>query len=500
MGRGGARIGKEVKGAGEITDDGSGSSKGDDVTQVDSDAELAQATFDENARTTQMQLQRMREGIREHTALHRIHARRHDVRRRSRLRCEVRDRALVDGRIARVELERRTQMQTCFRSEILERQRQAELMARHATGSHAMSMRGMITTFVGPDRMCAVCQEGDQFLNRMQGDFEAERATIANEFQDAQREFADVGRECSVRTANEDEDAQQKLDMARESLRSSNLEQINDLKVTLDKTISDLEAKFDAAHFAYVQSTEERAGEFKTLQDNDAMLSADIDRKLKRNEALQAEIMLWRKKLATSSNDSERRNKALRAERDTLHEQLFRMKEGMAKDRDNAYRQLRQLTRTCRDARRDAKLRLDQATRIVKQAELASKMSATGAGVDGDDLLRNELFSLDEDDQGDKRSLLAAFQKKLSGAMLTRLYAKRERDALKKENEKLKEVLKGYLEAINVTPVALDQNNSLMMVNGRTNLVRPLPRKPGRVTAVDGNAIINNMVAMQGAS
>ena len=84
--------------------------------------------------------------------------------------------------------------------------------------------------------------------------------------------------------------------------------------------------------------------------------------------------------------------------------------------------------------------------------------------------------------------------RKFNEALYTKELARQKRDECRDENEKLKEVLRTYLNAINVSPETLKGKNSLLIVNGNHNLVRKLPKRP-HVPAVDGNIVVNTYTA-----
>ena len=67
---------------------------------------------------------------------------------------------------------------------------------------------------------------------------------------------------------------------------------------------------------------------------------------------------------------------------------------------------------------------------------------------------------------------LRNFWKKYNKVLLESLAAEKEQHELEAENEQLKGLLQQYLDGISVNEEILSKANSLLIVNGRTNVAR----------------------------
>lgn len=129
-------------------------------------------------------------------------------------------------------------------------------------------------------------------------------------------------------------------DQAREALKRRTLERIHVLQSDMDGAVEALEAAFEGAHLAYLQSTDSRTQDFKALSERgqaDAAATEAQQRALRRLTRL---LGAWRGKLAAAVREGEGRNGALAGERDALAAQLEALKAGMARARAATARRL----------------------------------------------------------------------------------------------------------------------------------------------------------------
>ena len=81
-----------------------------------------------------------------------------------------------------------------------------------------------------------------------------------------------------------------------------------------------------------------------------------------------------------------------------------------------------------------------------------------------------------------KHDMLLNFWKRYNKAQLDQLAAEKERSTLETENTRLRAILKQYLDGISVSESVLQQQNTLMVVNYKTNApLNNVPVGDGRV-------------------
>jgi len=114
-------------------------------------------------------------------------------------------------------------------------------------------------------------------------------------------------------------EGKQSFETEREEIRNKNLEAINELRITLENRIEELERTFDELHRYYRDMTEGANAHFISLKAADATLSLDIDDKKKKMAKLTSHSQQLRKKHAL--NDREAKDKYTQLLRHKLHMQ-----------------------------------------------------------------------------------------------------------------------------------------------------------------------------------
>lgn len=184
-------------------------------------------------------------------------------------------------------------------------------------------------------------------------------------------------------------DARHSFETAREELKNTAIERLQELSRRLDDEINDLEAEFEAAHLAYLQATDSRTREFQKLTVCDQKATRDAEKRAKSIARLQTAVTGWRAKLAANVRESTARNAALQAQRDALLVSVRRLKKRMENARLVAQDRLRGVCISAQAEKDEVGNRLRIAERIVTLFERARGMQteqelvAPAAAVDG---------------------------------------------------------------------------------------------------------------------
>ncbi|CEO97945.1 unnamed protein product (mitochondrion) [Plasmodiophora brassicae] len=279
----------------------------------------------------------------------------------------------------------------------------------------------------------------------------------------------------------------QGFDTEREAQRNRSLEAIHMLRVATNATIEKLEGKFDDAHQTYMESTEERTREFNALKASDKAMSVQIERQVEMIERTTAAIQACRKKLSRRSAEGRSALQAMHNEKNILYGHYQDLQERIRRVRSSESNNLKEVAKRSRARFGEMQTHLDSCQRILKLADLISK-AQTGtekAGVS----IRAPI--------ADPSSAMSAFIGKLSEARLDVLRAREERDAVRKENAQIKALLSAYMDGISVRDDSVDGENALLIVNGRVNVreVSRAPRQYRRPPIVEGANVARLYVA-----
>jgi len=282
------------------------------------------------------------------------------------------------------------------------------------------------------------------------------------------------------------------------------------MKVTLEGLVQDFERALDNAYNTYYESTRKQTEKYKQLQQKDLKDSRRIDHMQKRCARLQESLQHWRTKISNNMKEAEARNKALREEKEKVVGHYQELKGRMTGVREAEDRRLTELTLNSRKAITDLTEKLNLAEKIIRLGELNRKMmterekvmpfefashAASAEGKDGDDLegaaglgdeLKASATTLDADGKVIQEwDALNTFFTRHNKILLDKTAMEVEGKRLNQENDRLRGLIKQFVDGISVNDDVMSNANSLMVVN---NSLTRLPRMPGpdHVTVVDG--------------
>lgn len=533
--RGGAQLGKAVKGRSKDRKDGAGGREATDEEKRLQDAIRRMEMSDYMKKLTQSKQALLREFLAREAAVSRttklkIQNHWRKIMRLVKveaLRKEVEVRAQHHER----DVDRKDALVQLLDRDLDEAEEQFQLARR----AHLAHMDALID--LQDERLLLLEREFSRELQALEREFAVERARIqeqhARETKELNRVLAAVDQLEKEREA----EARQEHEQLREEIRNKNLEDINVLRITLDSSIEELEQHFETAHLTYLQTTDQRTQDFKYLTAKDQELSRDIELKIRKMERLQAALAHWRAKIAQHAREGGERNRALEKEKAALSTHFHRLKAQMARMRDAHASRLAALATRARDAKKELDEDLALAERVLALGELARKLeterehvlpfgdvggggsageslvtdedkkqareltesvrrSTTAAGAGGDVGLSDVAEAGGEradaaDDEQDtplakwqppapllhgspvgEWDALENFWTRFNKAQLDALALARAKARLERENGELRQILKQYLEGVSVSDAALAGANPLLVVNGRLRLHR----------------------------
>ncbi|KAK9816665.1 hypothetical protein WJX72_003464 [[Myrmecia] bisecta] len=363
-------------------------------------------------------------------------------------------------------------------------------------------------------RMQALQQQFAANLAALQTEFEAEKGDIIAAHTRQKKDMADMMEAMEKEFEEAEGEARQEFESAREEIKNRNSEEYNVLKISLEGQIEELERTFEGAHQAYLQNTEQRTGAFKALTKSDASAARIIEKRMRKLLHLQEALTHWRTKIASNSRDWEERNRALRAEKDSMARHYHALKANMDRFRAQQAERLKQLSIESAAAEAALQNKLEAAERILKLGELCRKLETEqekvlpfcsveeavplsgeralvvydpvaarktldeAAAEEGEAqaaLFQREAFTSHAlDAQGRpvaQENYLDNFFKRYNKVFLDKTAIDRERARLEQENGELRRLLKQYLDGISVTPEVMNNPaNPLLVVNQRLQL------------------------------
>ena len=166
-------------------------------------------------------------------------------------------------------------------------------------------------------------------------------------------------------------EAKQAHETEREEVRNKNLESINELRITLESRIEELERAFDDHHRFYKETTDSAASHFRQLKAEDAALSLSIFDKRRRVARLSASLQLWRQKLQLNEKEGREKNSAIAAHRTHLQLQCDALKQRMHTSRSRQHHRMLTLSQQAQLAIDLNRQRVQTAQHVLQLAHMA---------------------------------------------------------------------------------------------------------------------------------
>jgi len=367
--------------------------------------------------------------------------------------------------------------------------------------------------------------EFEKDLQELVDEFGAERREIQASHGRHKKEMLDILAQMEFDFQEQETDARHEFEATREEIKNKNSEEYNVLRFTLEGLIEELERHFDSAHSNYMATTEQRTQDFKNLTIKDQQSARTIETQMRRLQRLQDQISHWKQKLATNAKKCEERNKAMKAEKDSIFKHFQELKGRMNKFREREALRLQELTINSQAAIKELDGRRDKAEKILKLAEIARKFETERekvlpfyeSSVEEEEKAASEANEVRKSLQTSAASkdgqpveewnYLDNFYKRYNKVLLDVMGIEGERERLNQQNGDLRSILKQYLDGISVNEDVINNPNPLLVVNHKTNIVMPSAyQRPPPNTIVEGmHTVLSNVnnqlrAGKQGAS
>mmetsp|Transcript_3584 Transcript_3584/g.8859 ORF Transcript_3584/g.8859 Transcript_3584/m.8859 type:complete len:536 (-) Transcript_3584:335-1942(-) len=304
-------------------------------------------------------------------------------------------------------------------------------------------------------------------------------------------------------------------DSQRDEVLTKNIEEREQLKQELEQVITDLWEVFQQALLNYKQTTAQKQAEFEKLRADDIKSAAMIERQTRKLNRLSDKVAAMKAQIAHSQREVDDKNRKLKTEKETVLMNFQTLKKRMNRNRTKNRERLVQLTvasRECMDALAARKKRAEAIlqlctrcraleteeekvlpfyTETVTQDEIAAVAAeqggaapaeamattdGTGGELSGTDTSVGPVVVTVDGHPVTEFHMLDNFWKRFNKAYLDKAAAEKDLADLEDENFRLRSLLKQYLDGITVSESVLAQDNTLMVVNGRTN--GPIHRVP----------------------
>ncbi|XP_072104905.1 dynein regulatory complex subunit 2 isoform X2 [Mobula birostris] len=231
--------------------------------------------------------------------------------------------------------------------------------------------------------------------------------------------------------------AWQEFTNTKEDLIHKGLEQKHSLRVHLEGLVEELRVEFHLGLTNYVNATEDRKIAFETLKARDEKSSEETEIQMKEAQKIQDTISALKIKMAINTWKYERGNRKLREGTAALKQHFVIQKSQMNSLQAYEHKRLVKLT-----------------------AESTAAIKA----------LKNICAKVMTDFEA-----LEQFWKRYNKVLFDQVVLQKEKQTLLQENQKLRQLLKQYLDGISVSDQILSNLNPLIVINNKTNVKINMP-------------------------
>ena len=380
-------------------------------------------------------------------------------------------------------------------AQLLTSQRQHMRRVGALVSSHAKHIRTLKTHY-------------ERVFERIKDDFDARSKRIVGVKSSQLAELQYVINHIDTATADFAVECAQRHETEREELRNRNLESINELRLTLEGRIDDLSRMFDESYRGHSDATKATSEHFAKLKNDDAALSLAVDEKKKKISKLIALIAHWRSKAAANAVEGDQRNAQLKRSRDHIAAECAAIKATMANFRRGESDRLRRMIVMAKATAETTNGHIAIAEDILNAAQIIRKLQTENdrvrplsppqsAPLPPSDVGLLSLVGMNGDltDAFDAAGRAVPCTNALSALLIQYNAAavdvnalKRESQRLTTENNQLRNILAHFINGIAVTTETIghdDAPNSLLIVNGRAPVL-PHSRGPPKTIQMCG--------------
>jgi len=394
---------------------------------------------------------------------------------------------------------------------------EADEQHQMALRSHLQNVDALVK--LQTSRLLAMEAQAEKDLTAIEQEFKHEFDEGRATHKRLTKEMTDVNNALERQLHIAEQDLRTEFEGLQADYRGKHEEEKQVMKVTLQTQVSDFERQLDNAYNTYYDSTRKLTDKYKNLQLKDLKDSRNIDNKQRRCARLQESLQHWRTKISNNMKEAEARNKALKEEKEKVVGHYQELKGRMTGVREAEDRRLTELTLNSRRAIQDLTEKMNLAEKIIRLGELNRKLmterekvmpfefghqATEGAEVDGGEDFEAAAAAAIEEVKASASTLgpdgkpvtewdaLNTFFTRFNKILLDRTAMEVEGKRLNQENDRLRGLIKQFVDGISVNDDVMSSANSLMVVN---NSLTRLPRMPGpdHVTVVDGPRVLNLM-------
>ena len=366
-------------------------------------------------------------------------------------------------------------------------------------------------------------------LLQLKGDFELERAEITRKHELEKSDLKLILQNMSAEAEANERKLQEETSETHETAIEKMDEEKKQMQAELTQTSEKIRVELDARWKEFLANAKANLQDFQDKTKEDTDTADKIASQMRKISKLQESIGTWKSNLSNNIRECEERNSAMKAEKEATARHFKDLKRKMQVWRKNEEKRLAELVSNARRTQLDLEKDSTEAERILRLVELAGQLETEREKVlnfdsdiatdevqtqvravlqnkaqleaieRGDLTAMNQLFNTAGLDSTiaatEEWRLLEKFWIKHNKVVLDNSAISQEKFHLEQENQKLKHLLKQYLDGVSVNNDVMGSKNNLLQTGKFRNVVSvgqesSRARVVPSMTIVEGNKVV----------
>lgn len=321
-------------------------------------------------------------------------------------------------------------------------------------------------------RISSINEQFEADLSMLENEFNNERIKIQAKHAKERSDILGIMARAEHEFMESESDAKHEYSSVKDDVKNKNLEEKHALRIQLEGAVEDLWRQFQSALNNYNSTTEERKKQFEELKTKDQKNAREVEHQMKKLVKLQENIAHLKSKMNSNAKEYEEKNLVLKEQKDKIQSQFLSLKKKMNSFRDDERERLTKLTILSNSVIKKLSVKVEKAEMIIKLAEMNKKLETEEERVipfyDESELEKIEELKIDIELPKEFDGM-QQFSKRYNKVFLDKLALDKKHELILDENNRLRSILKQYLDGITLSEDVLGQLNPLIVVNGKTN-------------------------------
>jgi hypothetical protein len=381
-------------------------------------------------------------------------------------------------------------------------------------------------------RMSDLDQQFEYDLINLKREFELERAEIQRRHELEKADLRLILENMKAEAEREDRKLQEETSESHDTAIEKMDEEKKQMQNELIKITDGLRSQISQQYSEFNTSAELHLKEYTDLTRADEKSAKEIEGQMRKIQKLQESISTWKSNLTNNIRECEERNSAMKAEKETIARHFKELKLKMQHWRTAEEKRLAQLVTSARSTKQDLTSKGEQAERVLRlvelcgaleterervlrfdtdvstqevQADVASRVkkyvehkAMAGDRGPSDIVTMEQLLALEDDSDlsasaAEEWKLMERFWLRYNKVVLDVAAIEQEQFHLNNENQKLRNLLKQYLDGISVNHEVMATRNNLLQATKLKGMTAEEAKGQSRsnVPVIEGKKVIS---------